>query len=90
MRLDHIAYRAKDRRRTADFFERAFGYKIGTEFQIEFDDKSKADCLALVPPEVRHPDTSQLQPSIMLHRRFLLVMAAKVLSLGIGGRKEGG
>ena len=57
MRLDHIAYRAKDRRRTADFFFRAFGYKIGTEFQIEFDDKSKADCLALVPPEVRHPDT---------------------------------
>ena len=26
MRLDHIAYRAKDRKRTADFFERAFGY----------------------------------------------------------------
>ena len=58
MRLDHIAYRVKDRRRTADFFFHAFGYKIGTEFQIEFDDGSKADCIALVPSELRHPDTS--------------------------------
>jgi hypothetical protein len=30
---------------------------MGTEFQVEFDDGSKADCLALVPPEVRHADT---------------------------------
>jgi len=57
MRLDHIAYRTKNRRKTADFFEKAFGYKIGTEFQVEFDDNSKADCLALVPPEIRHEDT---------------------------------
>ena len=58
MRLDHIAYRTKDRLKTANFFKRAFSYEIGTEFQIEFDDKSKADCIALVPPETRHPDTS--------------------------------
>ncbi len=58
MRLDHIAYRVKDRAKSADFFKEAFGYKIGTEFQIEFDDGSKADCLALVPPETRHPDTT--------------------------------
>jgi catechol 2,3-dioxygenase-like lactoylglutathione lyase family enzyme len=57
MRLDHIAYRAKDRYKTAEFFKKAFGYKVGTEFRIEFDDGSKADCLALVPPEARHPDT---------------------------------
>tara|TARA_Y100000310_G_scaffold345553_1_gene466434 strand:- start:2777 stop:3289 length:513 start_codon:yes stop_codon:yes gene_type:complete len=42
---------------TADFIKEAFGYKVGTEFQIKFDDESKADCLALVPPETRHPDT---------------------------------
>ena len=53
MRLDHIAYRVKDRQKTAKFFKEAFGYSIGTEFQIEFDDNSKADCLALVPPESR-------------------------------------
>jgi len=57
MRLDHIAYRTKDRLKTAKFFREAFGYNVGTEFQIEFDDKSKADCLALTPPEERHPDT---------------------------------
>jgi len=57
MRLDHIAYRVNNRYRSAGFFTEAFGYTLGTEFQIEFDDGSKADCIALVPPEARHPDT---------------------------------
>ena len=57
MRLDHIAYRVNNRYRSAAFFNEAFGYTLGTEFQIEFDDGSKADCLALVPPETSHPDT---------------------------------
>jgi len=54
MRLDHIAYRTKDRYKTADFLKKAFGYETGTEFRIKFDDDSKADCIALVPPEGRH------------------------------------
>tara|TARA_Y100000310_G_scaffold309962_1_gene354600 strand:- start:488 stop:1051 length:564 start_codon:yes stop_codon:yes gene_type:complete len=58
MRLDHIAYRVKDRYRTYDFFKNAFGYKLATSFEIKFDDGSHADCLALVPPEARHPDTN--------------------------------
>ena len=53
MRLDHIAYRSKDRYKTAKFFKDALGYEIGTEFQIKFDDGGTADCLALVPPENR-------------------------------------
>ena len=57
MRLDHIAYRVENRYDTADFFRESLGYRIGTEFQIEFDDGSKAECLALVPPETRAPDT---------------------------------
>ena len=57
MRLDHIAYRVKNRYESTAFFKEAFGYTLGTEFQIEFDDGSKADCMALVPPEVRHDDT---------------------------------
>lgn len=51
MRLDHIAYRVKDRHKTVEFFETAFGYKIQTEFEIEFSDGSKAKCFALEPPE---------------------------------------
>ena len=58
MRLDHIAYRTKDRHATYDFFRKAMGYELGTEFQIEFEDGSKADCLALTPPEVRPSLTS--------------------------------
>lgn len=57
MRLDHIAYRVNNRYKTAKFFEDTLGYTIGTEFQIEFDDGSTADCLALIPAEERHPKT---------------------------------
>ena len=66
MRLDHIAYRTKNRYKTAEFFKEAFGYKVGTEFQIEFDDGSKADCIALTPPEDRHR-----LPSYWVHNSLL-------------------
>lgn len=51
MRLDHIAYRVADRKKTAQFFIDAFGYKIQTEFDINFSDGSCAKCIALEPPE---------------------------------------
>lgn len=51
IRLDHIAYRVKDRVRTADFFIQAFGYKVQTEFDLKFDDGTMARCFALEPPE---------------------------------------
>lgn len=50
-RLDHIAYRVADRNKTANFFIKAFGYKIQQEFQLEFDNGTTADCIALEPPE---------------------------------------
>jgi len=59
MRLDHIAYRVRDRQKAADFFISAFGYEIGTEFQIEFSDNTKAECMALLPPEGRHTEISE-------------------------------
>ena len=59
MRLDHIAYRVKDRYKTYDFFRKAFGYSVGTEFQIKFDDDTTADCLVLIPSEDRPLDTSE-------------------------------
>lgn len=51
MRLDHIAYRVKDRAKTAEFFCSAMGYRIATEFEPKFDDGSVVKCLALEPPE---------------------------------------
>lgn len=51
MRLDHIAYRVKDRQKTASFFIEAFGYRVQEEFQIDFEDGSCAKCIALEPPE---------------------------------------
>ena len=51
MRLDHIAYRVADRHKTVEFFQKAFDYKVQTEFDIQFDDGSSARCYALEPPE---------------------------------------
>mgnify|MGYP006407569277 CR=1 FL=1 len=52
MKLDHIAYRVKDRLETAAFFQGMFGYSFCTEFNIEFDDGSVAKCVVMVPPVV--------------------------------------
>lgn len=51
MRLDHIAYRAKDRVKTAQFFMDALGYTVQTEFDLEFSDGTTTKCIALEPPE---------------------------------------
>ena len=56
MRLDHIAYRVKDRHKTADFLRKCLGYSIAIEFDLEFDDGSTTDCLAMTPPEERPTD----------------------------------
>ena len=66
MRLDHIAYRVRDRYKTAKFFENTLGYTIGTEFQIEFGDGSTASCLTLVPPGERHPKTCMWTCKILM------------------------
>jgi catechol 2,3-dioxygenase-like lactoylglutathione lyase family enzyme len=55
MRLDHIAYRVRDRHVTAQFFIDAFGYKMQQEFQLDFGEGKFADCIALEPPEKKLP-----------------------------------
>lgn len=62
MRLDHIAYRVADRHKTVDFFIRAFGYKIQTEFDLKFDDGTTVKCFALEPPE-KPLDSTKTLPS---------------------------
>jgi len=54
MRLDHIAYRVKDRPAAVEKHKR-LGYREETVFVIEFDDGSLAHCSVMVPlvgPEV--------------------------------------
>jgi 4-hydroxyphenylpyruvate dioxygenase-like putative hemolysin len=51
MRLDHIAYRVKDRHKTVEFFIKAFKYKVQTEFDIDLGEGQFAQCFALEPPE---------------------------------------
>jgi catechol 2,3-dioxygenase-like lactoylglutathione lyase family enzyme len=49
--LDHIAFRVKDRKQTAQFLMDAFGYLVQDEFKINFDDGTSAECIALEPKE---------------------------------------
>jgi catechol 2,3-dioxygenase-like lactoylglutathione lyase family enzyme len=51
MRLDHMAFRVSDRKATANFLSAILKYKIGTEFDIVFDDGSKTECIAMTPKE---------------------------------------
>lgn len=51
MRLDHIAFRVKDREQTSKFFEKAFGYKVQADFSLVLEDGSTASCFAMEPPE---------------------------------------
>ena len=52
-RLDHIAWRVPDKEKVADFYKsHPFNYKEAERFDIVFDDGSKANSIALVPPEV--------------------------------------
>ncbi len=55
MRLDHVAYRVNDRYKTAEFFIKAFKYRISEDlpegFDIQFEDGTNAKCLVLLPPE---------------------------------------
>ena len=68
MRLDHIAYRVADRDKAAAFLIKCFNYRIAYDlpdgFEIEFEDKTKAQCLVLLPPEKINGNTpwSHLQP----------------------------
>ncbi|MFO0807196.1 MAG: VOC family protein [Gemmataceae bacterium] len=53
MRIDHIAFRVKDRQATVRFLSEALGYKVQQEFPILFNDEGtdRAMCTALEPPE---------------------------------------
>ena len=56
MRLDHIAYRVTDRHKTAEFLTAILDYGKSTEFQIEFDDESTAQCVVLEPSIADQPE----------------------------------
>ena len=53
MRLDHIAYRVKDRGKTTKFLEDCLGYKYAGTWDIDFGDGPPTKFNMLAPPEVR-------------------------------------
>ena len=62
MRIDHIAYRVKDKEETAQFLMDFLGYKkpddLQDGFDIQFEDGTWAKCLVLEPPEKIFQDMS--------------------------------
>ena len=71
MRIDHLAFRVKNRKATTKFLIDALKYKIQTEFDIKFDDGTKAECIALEPPEKQSnsvPWTTILNP-VVYHQK---------------------
>ena len=69
MRLDHVAYRTRDRNAAAKFFIEMLGHSISEDvpegFDINFEDGSVANCLVLVPPErTNHRIKEFLTPSL--------------------------
>src|SRR5882724_521415 len=53
-RIDHIAFRVRDRLKTVQFLCDALGYHVQQEFPIYFNDEKTdfAMCTALEPPEI--------------------------------------
>jgi catechol 2,3-dioxygenase-like lactoylglutathione lyase family enzyme len=74
MRLDHIAYRTRNRHKTSEFLQKAFGYTVVEEFEIDFGDGTKALSIAHAPPEIRHPD----------HKRWIYVAPLGINFAGPG------
>ena len=52
-RIDHLAFRVKDRKATVKFLNEALGYKVQQDFDIYFNDEKTdvARCTAMEPPE---------------------------------------
>jgi 4-hydroxyphenylpyruvate dioxygenase-like putative hemolysin len=65
MRLDHIAYRVKDRWKTANFLIEALGYHVQQEFTIDFGEGQTAQCIALEPPEKTTTGLPWTQPYLL-------------------------
>lgn len=76
-RIDHVAYRVKNRDKTAKFFQEAFGYKVQTEFDIQFDDGTSCKCIALEPPE--KSDAPNLPWTCTLHLPRPDLTSSKIL-----------
>ena len=59
MRLDHIAYRVRDKEKAISFLHKCLGYDIDPElkegFDIQFEDGTLTKCFSLVPPESQVP-----------------------------------
>lgn len=54
MRLDHIAYRVRDRSAAILMLKVLMDYEVVEYFDLQFDDGTTCECAALIPPEKRH------------------------------------
>lgn len=68
-RIDHLAFRTADRKKTAKFLIDTLGYKLQTEFELKFEDGSTTQCLALEPPDACIIEWTYLLPNNVVYHR---------------------
>ena len=56
MRLDHVAFRVRDRKSAAKFLEVNLFYRTQQEFPIDFGDGEFAECISMVPTRIPNPE----------------------------------
>jgi hypothetical protein len=62
----------KSRKKTAQFFIDALGYRVQTEFDLQFPDGSTTECIALEPPEKKLHDNVEVPWSSSIFLKGLL------------------
>ncbi len=72
MRLDHIAYRVKDRGKTTKFLEDCLGYKYAGTWDIDFGDGPPTKFNMLAPPEVRAAEAGMWTHKALMYSPSIL------------------
>ena len=77
MRLDHIAYRVKDRGKTTKFLEDCLGYKYAGTWDIDFGDGPPTKFNMLAPPEVRATEAGMWTYKALMYSPSILNESVK-------------
>ncbi len=87
-RLDHYALRVMDRHKTAKFFVDALGYKIATEFDVDFEDGEEVKCFVLTPSEKTNEKLPFAQKLDVVVGRKMIIDSVSPYAHGFTGIPE--
>ena len=56
MRLDHVAFRVRDRLESVNFLQGFLHYQMQQSFPIDFGDGTFAECISMAPTRIPNPE----------------------------------